>query len=183
GTLGKVAKNAVTGENIFRNKYTAVGAPGNIAFAPPFPGEILAFDINKEKTIVAQKGAYFANTLGVEFDIFFQKKLGAGFFGGEGFIMQKFNGTGTVWLTIGGGVAIYDLGPGESMLIDTGYLAAMEETCSVDIERIKGAANVLLGGEGLFNTKVTGPGRIWLQTMPVSSIAGEIGKFIPTSNG
>ena len=115
-------------------------------------------------------------------ELFFQKKVGAGFFGGEGFIMQKFTGTGMVFLEINGGVYNYDLAPGQSMLIDTGYLAAMDATCSVDIETVAGVGNALLGGEGLFNTRVTGPGRIWLQTMPASALAGAIIPYLPKSN-
>ena len=179
GTLGKMAKNAVTGESIFRNKYTAEGAAGEIAFASSFPGNILCF-YTAAKPIVAQKSAYLANTVGVKMDIFFQKKIGAGLFGGEGFIMQKFSGAGLVFLEINGSYVEYDLAAGQSMYIDTGYLAAMEDTCSMDIETVKGVGNVLLGGEGLFNTKVTGPGRIWLQTMPANILAGAIQPYIVT---
>ena len=115
-------------------------------------------------------------------EIFFQKKIGAGLFGGEGFIMQKFSGAGMVFLEINGSVVEYDLAPGQSMLIDTGYLAAMEDTCSMDIETVKGIGNALLGGEGLFNTKVTGPGRIWLQTMPANILAGAVQPYIVSGN-
>ncbi|MGN0599233.1 MAG: TIGR00266 family protein [Oscillospiraceae bacterium] len=179
GALGKMAKSAVTGESIFRNRYSAQGAPGEIAFASSFPGNILCFD-TRSKAIVAQKSAYLANTIGVNMDIFFQKKIGAGFFGGEGFIMQKFSGSGMVFLEINGSVVEYDLAPGQSMLIDTGYLAAMEDSCTMDIETVNGVGNVLLGGEGLFNTKVTGPGRIWLQTMPANILAGAVQPYIVT---
>lgn len=181
GALGKMAKSAVTGESIFRNTYTATSGAGEIAFASTFPGDIIAFDTTSTP-IVAQKSAYLANTQGVNMELFFQKKVGAGFFGGEGFIMQKFSGAGTVFLEINGCVCEYTLGQGESMLIDTGYLAAMEETCSVDIETVKGIGNALLGGEGLFNTKVTGPGKIWLQTMPAVALAGAIQPYIVTGN-
>lgn len=179
GALGKMAKSAVTGESIFRNKYTAEGGAGEIAFASSFPGNIICFDTTS-KAIVAQKSAYLANTIGVQMDIFFQKKIGAGLFGGEGFIMQKFSGAGQVFLEINGSYVEYDLAPGQSMYIDTGYLAAMEDTCSMDIETVKGVGNVLLGGEGLFNTKVTGPGKIWLQTMPANILAGAIQPYIVT---
>ncbi|MGN0552011.1 MAG: TIGR00266 family protein [Oscillospiraceae bacterium] len=181
GALGKMAKSAVTGESIFRNKYSAQGGAGEIAFASSFPGDILCFDTGS-KAIIAQKSAYLANTVGVNMEIFFQKKLGAGFFGGEGFIMQKFTGAGMVFLEINGSIIEYDLAPGQSMLIDTGYLAAMEETCSMDIETVKGIGNALLGGEGFFNTKVTGPGKIWLQTMPANILAGAIQPYIVTGN-
>ena len=175
-----MAKSAVTGESIFRNKYSAQGAAGEIAFASSFPGDILCFDTTS-KAIVAQKSAYLANTVGVQMDIFFQKKVGAGLFGGEGFIMQKFSGNGKVFLEINGSYVEYNLAAGESMYIDTGYLAAMEDTCSMDIETVKGVGNALLGGEGLFNTKVTGPGKLWLQTMPASAVASAISPFIATS--
>lgn len=179
GTIGKMAKSSFTGESIFRNTYTAAGGPGEIAFASSFPGNIIAF--NTETTpIVAQKTAYLANTIGINMDIFFQKKFGAGFFGGEGFIMQKFSGRGLVFLEINGCVCEYSLAPGESMLVDTGYLAAMEATCSIDVETVKGIGNALLGGEGLFNTKVTGPGRIWLQSMPAVALAGAVAPYIVT---
>lgn len=114
-------------------------------------------------------------------DIFFQKKVGAGFFGGEGFIMQKFSGNGKVFLEINGSYVEYNLAAGESMFIDTGYLAAMEDTCSMDIETVKGVGNALLGGEGLFNTKVTGPGKLWLQTMPANILAGAVQPYIVTN--
>lgn len=182
GALGKMAKSAVTGESIFRNTYVAQGGGGEIAFASSFPGDIICFDTS-EKAIIAQKTAYLANSAGVSMDIFFQKKAGAGFFGGEGFIMQKFSGKGMVFLEINGSVCTYELAAGQSMLIDTGYLAAMEETCSIDIETVKGVGNALLGGEGFFNTKVTGPGKIWLQTMPANILADAIRPFIPSSGG
>lgn len=181
GALGKMAKSAVTGESIFRNTYTAAGGPGEIAFASTFPGDIICFDTSM-RPIVAQKQAYLANTPGVQFDIFFQKKIGAGFFGGEGFIMQKFSGKGMVFLEINGGIVEYDLAPGQSMLIDTGYLAAMEASCGMDIETVSGVGNVFLGGEGLFNTKVSGPGKIWLQTMPANILANAIRPYIPTGS-
>ncbi|MGN0674180.1 MAG: TIGR00266 family protein [Oscillospiraceae bacterium] len=177
GALGKMAKSAVTGESIFRNKYSAQGSAGEIAFASSFPGDILCFNTDA-KAIVAQKSSYLANTIGVNMDIFFQKKIGAGFFGGEGFIMQKFSGNGMVFLEINGSVVEYELASGQSMLIDTGYLAAMEETCSIDIETVKGIGNVLVGGEGLFNTKVTGPGKIWIQTMPANVLAGAVQPYL-----
>ena len=180
GALGKMAKSAVTGESIFRNTYTAQGGAGEIAFASSFPGDIICFDTSANP-IVAQKSSYLANTMGVNMEIFFQKKLGAGFFGGEGFIMQKFEGTGMVFLEIDGSVITYDLQAGQSMLVDTGYLAAMTEGVSIDIESVKGIGNKLFGGEGFFNTKVTGPGRIWLQTMPASAIAAAINPFITTA--
>ena len=126
--------------------------------------------ISPERSIVAQKSAFLASEVGVHFELFFQKKLAGGFFGGEGFIMQKFSGNGMLFLEVDG-----------SMMVDTGNLAAMEATCTIDVEMVKGVGNMLLGGEGLFNTKVTGPGRIWLQTLPLSGMAGALAKVMPSS--
>jgi len=181
GGIGKMFSRAVSGESIFQNKYTAVGGNGEIAFASTVPGNVLAIDVS-ERTIVAQKSAYLASSPSVEMSVFFQKKIGAGFFGGEGFIMQKFSGKGVAFLEIDGSCVEYDLAAGESILVDTGYLAAMDATCSIDVETVKGVGNALFGGEGFFNTRVSGPGHVWLQTMPVSSLAGAVRPYIPTSN-
>lgn len=169
GTFGKMLSRAVSGESIFQNVYTASGSDGEIAFASTFPGKILDIDVG-ERTIVAQKSAFLACEKDVCMDLFFQRKLSAGFFGGEGFIMQKFSGNGRVFLEIDGSCVEYDLDVGESMLVDTGYLAAMDDTCKIEIEAVKGIGNKLFGGEGFFNTRITGPGHIWLQTMPKSKL-------------
>ena len=182
GGIGKMFSRAVSGESMFQNKYTAVGGVGEIAFASSGPGHILPVEISASRNIVAQKSAYLASSPDVDLSIFFQKKIGAGFFGGEGFIMQKLSGSGVAFLEIDGSIVEYDLAQNESILIDTGYLAAMDATCSVDIETVKGIGNALFGGEGFFNTRVSGPGHIWLQTMPISSIAGSIRPYIPTGN-
>ena len=137
---------------------------------------------SSSRTIVCQKSAYLDSSPSVELSIFFPKKVGAGFFGGEGFIMQKLSGQGIAFLEIDGSVVEYDLGSNESVLVDTGYLAAMDATCSIDIETVKGIGNALFGGEGLFNTRVSGPGHIWLQTMPVASLAGAVRPYIATGN-
>lgn len=182
GGIGKMFSKAFSGESMFQNTYTAKGGSGMIAFASSFPGEILAVNITPDKPFIAQKSAFLAGESGVELSIHFQKKLGAGFFGGEGFIMQKFSGNGVVFLEIDGSLVTYELEAGQSMLVDTGYLAAMENTVSMDIESVKGVGNAILGGEGLFNTKLTGPGKIWLQTMPASAVAGAVRPFLPSSN-
>lgn len=179
GGVGKAFGRMFSGESMFQNKYTAEGGQGLIAFASSFPGEIRAVQIAPGQGIVAQKSAFLAATPGVELSIHFKKKLGAGFFGGEGFIMQKLSGQGIAFVEIDGSVVEYQLQPGQTMLLDTGYLAMMDETVQMDIEMIHGAKNIFLGGEGLFNTKVTGPGRVWIQTMPISKIAGIIGSAIP----
>lgn len=180
GGIGKAFGRMFSGEAMFQNFYTAKGGPGMIAFASSFPGTIRAIEITPDKPIVAQKSAFLASEQGVELSVFFQKKMGAGFFGGEGFIMQKLSGHGTAFLEVDGSVVEYDLGPGEQLVVDTGNLAMMDATCSLDIQSVKGVKNVLFGGEGLFNTIVTGPGRVVLQTMPLSTFAGAIASVIPS---
>ncbi len=180
GGFGKMMSRAFSGESMFQNIYTAKGGEGMIAMASSFPGDIVEFDISQGE-IVAQKHAFLACESTVGMEIFFQKKLGAGFFGGEGFIMQKFTGRGKVLLEIDGSVVSYQLGAGEVMMIDSGCLALMEATCSIEVERVKGTKNKLLGGEGFFNTKITGPGKIWLQTMPVNTMAQAISPFLSTA--
>ena len=127
-----------------------------------------------------QKSGFLAAEDTVELSVFFQKKLGSGLFGGEGFIMQRLSGQGLAFAEFDGHVVEYDLAPGQSMVVDTGYLAAMDATCSIDIQAVPGIKNMVFGGEGLFNTVVTGPGKVYLQTMPISAVAGVIRPFIPT---
>ena len=178
GGVGKMFSRAFSGESIFQNVYTAQGGPGEIAFASSVPGSILPFEISPNRSIVAQKSAYLAASTGVNMSIFFQKRFGAGFFGGEGFIMQQFTGSGTAFLEFDGSIVEYQLAAGQSILIDTGYLAAMDATCTMSIESISGIGNALFGGEGFFNTKVNGPGHVWLQTMPINSLASSLAPFI-----
>lgn len=182
GGIGKMFSRAFSGESMFQNVYTAKGGPGLLACASTFPGDILPVEVNAGRTIVAQKSAFLASERGVNMEMFFQKKVGAGFFGGEGFIMQKFSGNGVVFLEIDGSIVEYDLQAGQSMMIDTGYLAAMDATVSIDIETVKGVGNMLFGGEGFFNTKITGPGHVWLQTMPVSQVANCLRPYFPSSS-
>ncbi len=182
GGIGGAFGRMFSGESMFQNRYTAQDGAGMIAFASSFPGEIRAVEIKPGHGIIAQKCSFLASTEGVQLSIFFQKKFGSGFFGGEGFIMQKLSGQGTAFLEIDGSVVEYELKSGESMVIDTGYLAAMDDTCSMEIVSVPGIKNKLFGGEGLFNTVVHGPGRIMLQTMPISQVASVIRPFIPTGN-
>ena len=182
GGIGKAFGRMFSGESMFQNIYTAQGGPGMIAFASSFPGAIRAVEITPDRPVIAQKSAFLAAEEGVELSVFFQKKMGAGFFGGEGFIMQKLSGHGMAFLEIDGSSVEYDLGPGQQMIVDTGNLAMIDATCSIDIKSIKGVKNALFGGEGLFNTVVTGPGHIVLQTMPISGFAGAISAVLPNKN-
>ena len=179
GGIGKAFSKMFSGESMFQNIYTAMGGEGMIAFASSFPGAIIPFDITPGNDMIVQKSGFLASEPGVELSIHFQKRLGAGFFGGEGFIMQKLSGQGTAFVEVDGSVVNYNLAPGQQMVIDTGYLVAMDASVQRDIQQVAGLKNKLLGGEGFFNTVVTGPGRIWLQTMPISQVAGVVSGYIP----
>ena len=182
GGLGKALGRMFSGESLFQNIYTAQNGVGMIAFASSFPGAIRAIEVTPDHPIVCQKSAFLAATSGVELSIFFQKKIGAGFFGGEGFIMQKVSGSGIVFLEIDGSAVEYELAAGQQLVVDTGNLAMMDQTCQMDIQTVKGVKNVLFGGEGLFNTVVTGPGKVTLQTMPMSNFVSTIAAQIPSKN-
>lgn len=182
GGIGKAFGRMFAGESMFQNRFTAQGDNAQIAFASSFPGSIKAFEIAPGKEYIFQKKAFLAGESGVSLSVHFQKKIASGLFGGEGFVMQKISGNGVVFAEFDGHVVEYDLQPGQQMIVDTGYLAAMDASCQIDIQSTGGVKNALLGGEGLFNTVVTGPGRIWLQTMPISHVAGVIRPYIPTGN-
>lgn len=182
GGLGKAFGRMFSGESIFRNIYSSRSGEGMIAFASSFPGSIVPFEIEPGKDLIVQKSGFLASESTVELSVHFQKKLGAGFFGGEGFIMQRLSGHGIAFVEFDGAVMEYDLAPGQSMIIDTGYLAAMEATCNMEIQQVPGLKNKLLGGEGFFNTVVSGPGKIWIQTMPINKVAGALLPYIPTSS-
>ena len=182
GGLGKAFGRMFSGESMFQNIYTCRAGQGMIAFASSFPGSIRAVEIAPDRPVICQKSAFLAAEPGVQLSVFFQKKIGAGFFGGEGFIMQKLSGRGMAFLEIDGSAVEYDLAPGERMIVDTGNLAMVDAGCSISVESVKGVKNVLFGGEGLFNTVVTGPGRIVLQTMPISNFAGAIAAVLPNKD-
>lgn len=180
GGLGGAFGRMFSGESIFQNRYTAQKDEGLIAFASSFPGEIRAVDIAPGRSIVVQKRGFLACTEGVELSVFFQKKFGTGFFGGEGFIMQKLSGRGMAFAEVDGELVEYTLGPGQQMIVDTGNVLGFERTVAIDIQQVKGLKNKFFGGEGFFNTVLTGPGKIWLQTMPISGVAMSIYPFLPT---
>ena len=157
GGIGKAFGRMFSGESILQNTYT--------------PG----------REIVVQKSGFLAAEAGVDLSIFFQKRIGSGIFGGEGFIMQKLSGRGMAFLEFDGHVVEYELQPGQQIVVDTGYLAAMDATCSMEIQSVPGVKNMLFGGEGVFNTVISGPGHIWLQTMPISNVAGVLAPFLPVA--
>ena len=182
GGLGKMFSKAFSGESMFQNHYTARGGPGMIAFTSSFPGEIRAIQIAPGQEMILQKSAFLAAEAGVSLSIHFQKRLGAGFFGGEGFILQRLSGSGIAFVEIDGELVEYTLGAGEQIVVDTGNVAGFEGTVDMTIRKVAGAKNAFLGGEGFFNTVLTGPGRVWLQTMPIYNVANAIRPYIPTGN-
>ena len=181
GGVGKMFSRAFSGESMFQNIYTAKG-PGMIAFGCSFPGKLLALELRPGRDVIFQKSAFLASEMDVDLSIHYRKKLSASFFGGEGFIMQRISGTGMAFLEIDGELVEYNLGDGERMVVDTGNVAGFEETVKMEIRQVPGLKNKLLGGEGLFHTVLTGPGKIWLQTMPISGVAAALTPFLPTGN-
>ena len=181
GGFGKAFGRLFSGESIFLNRYTATGGHGKISFASSFPGSIKAFEIRPGREIIVQKSGFLAAESGVQLSVHFQKRLGAGFFDGEGFIMQRLSGNGVAFIEIDGAAVEYELDVGESMIVDTGYLAAMDATCTMEVVTVPGIKNALFGGEGFFNTIVKGPGTIILQTMPIIQVANTLRPYFPSS--
>ena len=177
GGIGKMFSKALTGESMFQNIYTARGE-GMITFGSSFPGQILPLEVTPGKSFILQKSAFLASEAGVQLSMHVNQKLGAGFFGGEGFIMQKLTGNGIAFAEVDGELVEYTLAPGEQLVVDTGYVMGFELSVSMNIQQVKGLKNMVLGGEGLFNTVLTGPGKIWLQTMPISGVAAAIQPFL-----
>ena len=177
GGLGGGIGRMFSGENMFMSYYTAQG-PAEIGFASSFAGSIMARELGPGESLICQKSAFLCASSGVELAVHFQKKLGAGFLGGEGFIMQKVTGPGVVFLELDGYVKEYDLMPGEELVCDTGVVALMEESCQMDIRVVKGLKNKLLGGEGLVDTVIIGPGKAYIQTMSLPRLGGVLSPFI-----
>ncbi|MGL4790132.1 MAG: AIM24 family protein, partial [Anaerotignaceae bacterium] len=145
-----------------------------------FPGTIIPVELRAGESVICQKRAFMAATKGVELSVFFNKSVGKGLFGGEGFVMQKITGPGTAFLEIDGHCVEYNLAAGEKLTCDTGVLAIMDETCTMDIVMVKGVKNMLFGGEGAFDTVVSGPGKVYLQTMTIENLANLIIPFVPS---
>ncbi len=179
GGLGGAMKRMFSSESIFVTSYRCTTAAANVSFTSSTPGVIVPVELGEGEEIVAQKGAFLAAADSVELSIHFQKRMRAAFFGGEGLIMQKLTGPGLVLFEIGGEVVEYTLGEGQTMKVDPGHTAMFEPSVDFSLERIKGIKNILTSGEGLFLATLTGPGRIWLQTMPLSAMVGAIAQLLP----
>ncbi len=182
GGAGKMFGRMFSGESMFQNRYTARRGAGMIAFASKFPGDIRAVEITRSTPVICQKGSFLASTEGVEMSVAFQQKFTTGLFGGEGFVMQKLSGDGMAFVEIDGSTIEYNLERGQQMLVDTGYVAMMDATVKMEIQKVKGVKNALFGGEGLFNTLLTGPGRVVIQTMPITGFAAFISSLLPKKN-
>lgn len=181
-SIGNAFGRMFSGEHLYQNIYTAQNGRGSIAFGSFIPGSIRAIQVTPDNPIICQKSAFLAAESGIHLSVFYQRKLGTALFGGEGFIMQKLEGNGLVFISIDGAAVEYDLKAGQQIIVSTGHVAMIDNTCTIDVQSIKGAKNKLLGGEGFFNTVVTGPGHVVLQTMPLSNLAAAVASKIPSKS-
>lgn len=179
GGLGKAIGRLFSNDKMFQNRYTSVGGNGMIAFSSCCPGDIKAIEIHPGEQIICQKSAFLASTAGVNMSVHFKKSVTGGLFGGEGFIMQKFDGEGLLFIEVDGSVIEYDLQAGEQLILDTGHLVMMSSSCKMDVTTVKGAKNIFFGGEGLFNTVVEGPGKVMVQTMPIEKLSMNLYRYMP----
>ena len=182
GGIKKALGRLLSGDSLFLNEYTPKGGAGMIAFGAALPGKILPFEVSEGNGIIIQKSGFLAMEKGLDLSIHFQKRFGAGLLGGEGFILQKVTGNGVVFIEIDGYCKEYDLAAGQSIIVDSGYLAAMSESCSMDIQTVKGFKNALFGGEGFFNTVISGPGKVYVQSMPAMHLAEKLIPYIPSAS-
>ena len=173
---------ALAGESLFMTSYHCNSGQGMVAFTMEVPGTILDFQLTPGQSLICQRDAFMCAEETVEIELHFRKKLGAGLFGGEGFLLQKITGPGKAFLEIPGEMQSYDLKPQEVLLVDPGHIALFEPTVNFEIESVKGIKNVLFSGEGLFLAKLTGPGKVWLQSMPFANLAAKLAKYIPAKN-
>ncbi len=183
GGLGGAFKRMFSGESIFMVNFTATGSTAIVGFSAELPGKILPLNLGPGQQMICQKDAFMVAERSVQLDIHFRRKLGAGFFGGEGFIMQRLTGPGLAFVELDGEIVEYTLEPGQVLKVDTGHVAMLEPTVGFDVEMVRGFKNVLFGGEGLFLTTLRGPGRVWLQTMPAMNLAKKLGQYMPASSG
>jgi uncharacterized protein (TIGR00266 family) len=183
GGLGKMFKRALSGESIFIVDYYVDKGQGEVAFASEFPGKVVDLHLAEGQQMIVQRDAFMCAEKSVDLDMHFRKKLGAGLFGGEGFVLQKLTGAGTAFVNFDGEIVMKELAPGEVLRVDTGHVAMFEPSVDFDIQMMKGFKNILLGGEGLFLATLRGPGKVWLQTMPMSKLAQKVAQYMPQVGG
>jgi uncharacterized protein (TIGR00266 family) len=182
GVFGAM-KRAISGGTLFMTEYTAQGAPGMVAFATKVPGNIMPVTLDGSRQYMVHRHGYLCGVPSVTLEIGFQQKLSAGFFGGEGFILQRVNGTGDAWIEMDGEIVEYDLQPGEVLRVHPGHVGFFDAAVAFEITMVKGIKNILFGADTLFLAKLTGPGKVWLQTMPLSNLAGALAPYMPESGG
>lgn len=182
GGLWSSIKRTFAGESFFLVNFTCEGGKGVVSFGSEFPGKIFPVTMREGHELIAQKDAFLCSEDSVTFDATFTKKIGAGFLGGEGLILIKMKGEGQAFLNVGGEVSEIALKKGQKIRVDTGNLAAFDATVDYSVERIKGIKNIVFGGEGLFLATMTGPGRVWVQSLPISEFAGKIAEYLPSQN-
>ncbi len=183
GGIWASIKRSFAGESFFLVNFYPQGGPGIIGMGSEFPGKIIPMKLRKGEEIIAQKDAFLCSEESVTFDASFTKKIGAGFLGGEGLILIKLKGTGQAFFNVGGEVSEMVLKPGQKIRVDTGNLAMFDSSVDYSVERVKGVRNIIWGGEGLFMATCTGPGRVWVQSLPVSELAGKLGEYLPGRGG
>ena len=181
GGIGGFLKRKLMQESGMLNVFTATEDDSRIAFGHSFPGHIIPIKV-ENRNLICQKRAFLCSTSDVDLEIAFQQKLGSGFFGGEGFVMQKLSGTGQAFVEIDGEVIELELDPGQTIKVETGSVGMYEESVQMNIKRVEGVKNMVFGGEGLFLTILTGPGKVWLQTMPIQNMAGEVRPYLNIKN-
>ena len=179
GGLFGALKRVVGGGSLFMTEYRAEGAPGVVSFATKLPGHIVPIEVAAGRSYLIHRHGFLCGTHGLELGAGFQQSLGAGVFGGNGFVLQKLSGAGSAWIELGGEIVTYDLKPGETLRVHPGHVGMFEDSVNFEITRIKGIANMLFGGDGIFLASLTGPGCIWLQTLTVSNLAHAIIPFLP----
>jgi uncharacterized protein (TIGR00266 family) len=179
GGLLKGLARSLAGESLFLTTYSCSGGEGIITFTPEAPGSILPVQLGPNESRICQKDAFMVAEDSIALEVHFRRKLGSGLFGGEGFVLQKITGPGTAWVEIAGEVREYMLKPGETMKVDPGHIAMYEPSVNYDIARVKGVKNIFFGGEGLFLATLTGPGRIWLQSLPLTNLAAKLMQYMP----
>jgi len=178
GFLGALGR-AVAGGTLFMTEYTAVGGPGLLTFAAKLPGQVLPVEVTPSSGYMVHRHGFMCGTPGVQFSIGFQQKLGAGVFGGTGFRMQRLAGQGQAWVELNGEVVVYDLQPGNTLRVHPGHVGMYQEGVQFNITTVPGIKNALFGGDGIFLAALTGPGKVWLQSMSMSHLAHAIAEYLP----
>lgn len=180
GGLFGVLRRVAGGGTLFMTEYRAMGSPGEIAFATKVPGHILPVEIGPGHEFMVHRHGFLCATPQVQIGVGFQQSLGAGVFGGDGFLLQKIHGLGIAWLELSGELILKDLRPGETLRVHPGHVGAFQSSVSFQITTVPGIKNMIFGGDGLFLASLTGPGKVWLQTLPISKLAHQLMEYMPS---